>query len=94
MNTWFVANHPIGHYSERPNVENKSESTSATGTSTTSEIDAEKTFFMKARIFSGQADLKENTFELEEFKWLTKEEIEKHVTPGYWQGIKNMLVEH
>jgi len=90
MNTWFVASHPIGHYVESPTeaLDSKSEEQNPS-----SDLDAEKTFFIKARIFAGQADVKDNTYGLEEFKWLSKEEIEKHVTPKYWTSIKNMLVE-
>lgn len=90
MNTWFVASHPIGHCVERASEEPESKPTDQTQSS---DIDAEKTFFMKARIFAGQADVKDNIHGLEEFKWLSKEEIEKHVTPEYWTSIKNMLVE-
>lgn len=53
----------------------------------------EKTFFIKARIMGGQADLKENKLGLSEFKWLAKEEIQKAVSPMYWRSIKNMLAE-
>ena len=53
----------------------------------------EKTFFMKARIFAGQADLKANKMDVEDFKWLAKDEVQKYVTPSYWSRIKNMLVD-
>ena len=90
MNTWFVASHPIGHCVEKPT---EAGGTEAKEQAQSSNIDSEKTFFMKARIFAGQADVTDNTFGLDEFKWLSKEEIEKHVTPEYWMSIKNMLVE-
>lgn len=90
MNTWFVASHPIGHCVESASEEQESKPTDQTQSS---DIDSEKTFFMKARIFAGQADVKDNIHGLEEFKWLPKEEVEKHVTPEYWTSIKNMLVE-
>lgn len=57
------------------------------------EQETEKTFFMKARIFAGQADVKDNVYGVEEFKWLSKEEVKEHVTDEYWNSIKNMLVE-
>lgn len=91
MNTWFVAGHPIGHCREvtsNTDSQKREESSKAE-----TEQDADKTFFMKARIFSGQADLEETSHDLEDFKWLAKEEIEAHVTPEYWSSIKNMLVE-
>ena len=87
---------------------------------TQSLIDGEKTFFMKARIMAGQADLsysasssvegsspkqattsradgKDKTLnmgveEIEDFNWLSKEEVEATVHPDYWRGVKHMLV--
>jgi large subunit ribosomal protein L46 len=53
----------------------------------------EKTFFMKARIMAGQADITANELGVEDFKWLAKEEVQKEVSPPYWAHIKNMLVE-
>jgi large subunit ribosomal protein L46 len=50
-----------------------------------------KTFFLKARIMAGQADLKGNPFGYSDFKWLTREELEKELTPEYFQGVRNML---
>lgn len=93
MNTWFVASHPIGHLVESAAQENNTKSTESKENTGSTEIEAEKTFFMKARIFAGQADLNDNSYGVEEFKWLSKEEVEKHVTPEYWASVKNMLVE-
>lgn len=93
MNTWFVASHPIGHLVESAAQENNTKSTESSENTGSTEIEAEKTFFMKARIFAGQADLNDNSYGVEEFKWLSKEEVEKHVTPEYWASVKNMLVE-
>ena len=53
----------------------------------------EKTFFMKARIFAGQADLKANKIGIEDYKWLAKDEVQRQVTPSYWSRVKNMLVD-
>ncbi|PYH45618.1 CAF1 family ribonuclease [Aspergillus saccharolyticus JOP 1030-1] len=80
MNTWFVGYHPVGHY-----VYNFRKPAS--------ELLGEKTFFMKARIMTGQADLTGNADNLTDFKWLAKEEISKYVRPGYYSSIKNMLAE-
>ncbi|KAH0034418.1 50S ribosomal subunit L30, partial [Aureobasidium melanogenum] len=79
MNTWVVGNAPIGHYSGNfkktiTNTEKKVE-----------EI-GERTFFMKARIMAGQANLKANTYGDKEFKWLSSEEIQQIVTPKYWSA--------
>ena len=90
MNTWFVASHPIGHHAElgrqSSDVDPKMQQNDTTAESS-------KIFFMKARIFAGQADLKDNMYNIEDFKWLSKDEIKKHVTPEYWSNVKNMLVE-
>lgn len=53
-----------------------------------------KTFFMKARIMAGQADVANPSGSgAEDFKWLAKDEIEKVFDPAYWARVKNMLVE-
>ncbi|OJJ47017.1 hypothetical protein ASPZODRAFT_159015 [Penicilliopsis zonata CBS 506.65] len=86
MNTWMVGYHPVGHHVynfRRPKT------VDATG----AELVGEKTFFMKGRIMAGQADLAANEQELEDFKWLSKDEIQTHVLPQYYSNIKNMLAE-
>nr|KAK5443148.1 hypothetical protein LTR18_005826 [Exophiala xenobiotica] len=116
MNTFFIGNHPVGHYvykfsSPQPRL---AESPAAAGTTEKSKaseqaplkqqlaqegdgamIDGEKTFYMKARIMAGQADLavgKQNGVDIEDYKWLSKDEVEKLVHPEYWSKIRNMLV--
>ncbi|QMW31827.1 hypothetical protein G4B84_007208 [Aspergillus flavus NRRL3357] len=86
MNTWMVGFHPVGHhvYNFRYPRVDKANGTEHLG---------EKTFFMKARIMAGQADLAANTQNLQDFKWLTKEEIAPYVLPQYYSNIKNMLAE-
>ncbi|KAE8346345.1 hypothetical protein RU639_008835 [Aspergillus parasiticus] len=86
MNTWMVGFHPVGHhvYNFRYPRADKANGTEHLG---------EKTFFMKARIMAGQADLAANTQNLQDFKWLTKEEIAPYVLPQYYSNIKNMLAE-
>ncbi|KAH0536819.1 hypothetical protein FGG08_006352 [Glutinoglossum americanum] len=85
MNTWVVGNVPIGHYHfDYPNPLPIKDGVRESG---------EKTFFMKARIMAGQADLKKNELGLVDFKWLAKEEIEKAVGPRYWKSLKSMLAE-
>jgi large subunit ribosomal protein L46 len=99
MFTWFVGHHPVGHYSytfrKQAPVTQPATNTATTTTTTTSPLRpliGEKTFFMKGRITKGQADLTGNTMDVEDFKWLSKEEIQKEVTAQYWASIKNMLV--
>jgi large subunit ribosomal protein L46 len=85
MNTWVVGNAPIGHHQQ-----NYVEAAKKEGSLT--EVGA-KTFFMKARIMAGQADLKNNKFGLTDFKWLAKEEIRNEVGSKYWKSVKDMLAE-
>ncbi|EXJ92934.1 hypothetical protein A1O3_01490 [Capronia epimyces CBS 606.96] len=111
MNTFFVGNHPVGHYVARfaspkpgpipPTPTQKSiESESTLRKQEMAQapeqhptlVDGEKTFFMKARILAGQADLQANQAkDIEDFRWLSKDEIEKAVHPDYWVKVKNML---
>ncbi|KAF1970836.1 50S ribosomal subunit L30 [Bimuria novae-zelandiae CBS 107.79] len=85
MNTWIVGNVPIGHYQLDYPTSRKTESG-------LNELGL-KTFFMKARIMAGQANLKENQFGLQDFQWLAKEEVKTQVEDKYWRSIKNMLAE-
>jgi large subunit ribosomal protein L46 len=86
MNTWVVGNMPIGHkvYNYSNSVVNKEQGT---------EIRGEKTFFMKARMMAGQANLKDNVFGLQDFQWLDREETRKAVNPRDWAAVKNILSE-
>jgi large subunit ribosomal protein L46 len=104
MNTWQVARHPVGHYvkdydaaieapsgdSNKINSETPKPSQVQTVHETSTEL-GEKTFFIKTRIFAGQADIAQETPAWEDFAWLSKEEIEKIVHPRYWSRVKNML---
>lgn len=80
MNTWVVGNQPIGHFQH----DYPSKDATELGF---------KTFFMKARIMAGQANLKDNALGLADFQWLAKEEVQKAVDTSYWRSVKNMLAE-
>lgn len=122
MNTFFVGNHPVGHYvhefpspqtpeppasiQPKPQDPKKAKTTEASkpttktpvkkdvaATNDTALVDGEKTFFMKARILAGQADLSiAQNKNIEDFRWVSKEEVEMLVAPEYWLRVKNMLV--
>ncbi|KIV83678.1 hypothetical protein PV11_05680 [Exophiala sideris] len=110
MNTFFVGNHPVGHYVQKfaspipraarpPTTTQKEKASKDTPlkqdlAAEGSMVDGEKTFFMKARIMAGQADMgvAQQSGEIEDFKWLSKDEVEKVVHPDYWVRVKNMLV--
>jgi large subunit ribosomal protein L46 len=85
MNTWLVGHVPIGHHQLTWPTPSKLPSG-------ISEYGA-KTFFLKARIMAGQADLKDNKLGLQDFKWLAKEELKREVDGEYWKSVKNMLAE-
>ncbi|KAF2862409.1 homoserine O-acetyltransferase [Piedraia hortae CBS 480.64] len=106
MNTWIVANHPIGHYighfnPSRPfdpakapqNEISRLAANSQPASEGQREEHGEKVFFMKARILAGQADLSANQLGATDLQWLTKEEIAQRVKPGYWASVRNMLPE-
>jgi large subunit ribosomal protein L46 len=94
MNTWFVGSHPIGHfvYQYRKAGETPASTPPAPPPPPEMTLVGEKTFFMKGRIMAGQADIKANELDVEDFKWLTKEEVQKEVSRQYWANVKNMLV--
>jgi large subunit ribosomal protein L46 len=85
MNTWLVGHVPIGH----AQLDYASPQTTSTGLSE----QGSKTFFLKARIMAGQANLKDNKLGLQDFKWLHKDELKTAVDGDYWRQIKNMLAE-
>lgn len=77
MNTWIVGHTPIGHHIRKPrDGENRA---------------VEKTFFLRGRIMAGQANLEGNAYGLNDFKWLTKQEMAKVLKPKYFSQVRNML---
>ena len=98
MNTWFVGNHPVGHYASAfpfPRLakipQNSLVPTAPEGVE--QQEYGKKVFFMKGRIMAGQADISKNEFGDQEFQWLAKEEVEERVGVKYWSDVRNMLSE-
>ncbi|KAJ5785391.1 uncharacterized protein N7503_010603 [Penicillium pulvis] len=86
MNTWMVGFHPAGHHvynNRKPHIDE------ANGVANY----GEKTFFLKSRIMAGQADLSNSLQKLQDFKWVSKDEISQFVTQKYYSSIKNMLAD-
>lgn len=81
MNTWIVGRVPVAHVVQHP-VQAADGSVEQKG---------HKTFFIKGRIIAGQANLKGNPFGYTEFKWLTREELEKELPEAYFKGVRNMM---
>ncbi|KAL7626916.1 hypothetical protein AAE478_003690 [Parahypoxylon ruwenzoriense] len=83
MNTWIVGRVPVAHIVTQPEF-NEDTSLKQRG---------EKTFFLKGRILAGQADLKKNEFGLEDFNWLTKEELKEKLPKEYFHSVRNMMAD-
>ena len=83
MNTWIVGRVPVAHVVTQPVVKSDG----------TVEKKGEKTFFVKGRIMAGQADVKGNPFGYSDFKWLTREELEKELSPEYYRSVRNMMAD-
>ncbi|RKF79950.1 54S ribosomal protein L17, mitochondrial [Golovinomyces cichoracearum] len=85
MNTWLVGHVPIAHYihsSPDLTVENQQVATKGIAI-----------FFMKGRIMAGQADLSKNKFNLDDYRWLTKNEIEQLLPSALFKSVSNSLHE-
>lgn len=81
MNTWIVGRVPVAHVVTKP-VLNADGSVRTRGT---------KTFFLKARIMAGQANIEGNPLGYTDFKWLTTEELGMELAPAYLRGVRNMM---
>ena len=100
MNTWIVANHPVGQYQYTfPEAQVKVDKIAPNPlvATSTEELEreelGEKVFFMKGRIMAGQVDLGKNEYGDQDYHWLAKEEIEGMVLPKYWSSVRNMLTD-
>ncbi|KAL2212712.1 50S ribosomal subunit L30 [Sarocladium strictum] len=83
MNTWTVGRVPVAHLVVPAKMKDDG----------TIVEKGRKTFFLKGRIMAGQADLKGNPLGYTDFEWLTREELEKKLSPEYFRGVKNMLAD-
>lgn len=52
-----------------------------------------KTFFLKGRIMAGQANVKGSPLGYTDFKWLTREELEKTLPADYFAKVRNMMAD-
>ncbi|EAQ91246.1 hypothetical protein CHGG_03181 [Chaetomium globosum CBS 148.51] len=82
MNTWVVGRVPVAHHVVKPVV----------GEDGTTVVDrGAKTFFLKGRIMTGQADLAGNKHGLTDFKWLTREELQEVLPEEYYHSVRGMM---
>ncbi|KAL8792715.1 MAG: hypothetical protein Q9195_004690 [Heterodermia aff. obscurata] len=94
MNTWIVGNWPVGHQIlNYPQPRSQPPSSYPSTNPPLPPILGQKTFFMKARLLAGQADLKNNSLDLQDFKWLAKEEIQRVLDAREWNAVKGCLSE-
>lgn len=86
MNTWVVGNMPTGHhvYNYSKPIWDIEQLMNFTG---------EKIFFVKARMMAGQANLKDNAFGIQDFRWLDRDEVQRTLPARNWTGVKNILPE-
>jgi len=82
MNTWIVGNAPVGHHIIHPRIDAEDSS---------KDVEGARTFFMKARIMAGQCNLEKNVLGYKDFKWLSRQEVKRHVSTRYYGWVKNML---
>lgn len=104
MDTWLVSRNPIGFY--KPSLPDKSSDILDVEVRVCFPLflffflflipykcqPKKVTFFFKAHIMAGQA--KPDVKTVQDFAWLTKQEIQTRVKPEYWNGIKDMLSEY
>ncbi|XWW97072.1 hypothetical protein V2A60_005053 [Cordyceps javanica] len=81
MNTWIVGRVPVAHLVDEPSL-------AADGAV---QRKGRKTFFLRGRIMAGQANLEGNPLGYTDFKWLTREELEKELPAAYFRGVRNMM---
>ncbi|KAF9001973.1 39S mitochondrial ribosomal protein L46-domain-containing protein [Cyathus striatus] len=78
MDTWVVSRSPVGVYKPTQPLETTS--------------GEHVVFFFKAHIMAGQVNPQSKN--LEDFAWLTKEEIKPLVDSEYWAGVKDILSDY
>ncbi|CAJ2506038.1 Uu.00g001680.m01.CDS01 [Anthostomella pinea] len=83
MNTWMVGRVPVAHLVTPPKFNED----------TSMKQQGEKVFFLKGRIMAGQADLKGNKLGLDDFNWLTKEEVKEKLGGRYFHAVRNMMAD-
>jgi large subunit ribosomal protein L46 len=83
MNTWLVGRVPVAHHVVQPEYDEQS----------VMKQRGEKVFFLKGRIFAGQADLKDNTMGYNDFNWLTRDELKEKLPADYFYSVRNMMAD-
>lgn len=84
MNTWLVGHHPIAYEHWEPvyTTEGEKKVVARLG---------RDTFYLKGRIMAGQADLTNNAYGAQEFKWLTREELQEHLHQTAFSSVEKTM---
>lgn len=86
MNTWMVGRVPIA-YEHREPVYKDGENDGQRQIKTY----GADVFYLKGRIMAGQVDLADNKWGITDFKWLTREELEKQLNSLTFRSVKNSM---
>lgn len=94
MDTWIVSRQPIGVYNpSSPSTSDESNVSLLPLSPLLYLIHScwqPSTFFYKAHILSGQVHAPKDNG-VQDFAWLTKQEMEGRLEKDYWNGVKDML---
>ncbi|KUI59841.1 54S ribosomal protein L17, mitochondrial [Cytospora mali] len=85
MNTWMVGRVPIAYEHREPVYKD-----GANGEKEIKTYGAD-VFYLKGRIMAGQVDLTDNQWGIDDFKWLTREELEKQIGGQTFRSVKNSM---
>lgn len=86
MNIWFIGRHPIAYEEWNPVYEGEE------GNKTLARRGL-NVFYLRAKIMAGQADLTNNEYSADAFKWLTREEVQEHVHPNTFESVEKTMPE-
>lgn len=55
--------------------------------------DGSKVFFLKSQIMSGQVNAMEETSDVKDYRWVTKQELKEYLPVEYFDAVKDCLAE-
>ncbi|CAD6505436.1 BgTH12-00927 [Blumeria graminis f. sp. triticale] len=95
MNTWIVGRVPIAYNITSPKTVPAEIPAIEAGPRPEHGVPhrSKATFFLKGRIMAGQADLLNNHFGLDNYRWLTKEEVSKLLPRDLYLSVCNSMHE-
>lgn len=87
MDTWIVGRKPVGVL--KPSSDSQVRSLSSSIPYLCAHIVQNPVFFFKGHIMAGQVRVDGKS--VQDFAWLTKEEIGEKLDKEYWEGVKDIL---